>query len=437
MASKREESRCTCQPCVGTEAYIFRLPEEILAFIIELAAREIPDRHRERDRYSSFFIISLTVTCHAFNRIAVPLLYHTINIQVSSASGVTKCLHSTLKQKQTFARYCQELTIHVGDDEDDEKESVITCDIVGWSSCVKTLKMNTSPFRGTRPQRSRFLQIASRSMREITQLKIQAGKEDIQPREIMESVDMPSLRELSIDGLTSDEDFDDMDYKHGAAAFTSLTLSNYSITSRDLERLIKWPKALRHFHIDGISYFYQNLKLSNSIVYSTLLNHNDTLKTIDIGNVCYSDASPLFPASDFPELEALSLSRSAMEDDLKFSPTVADTLLAPKLKSFTLDCRWTDEEAECSPDFGADEEKWLRELIKEAITRKAALKKITIEYTSYWGGGNGVEYPWDRVDRLRNEMRPFGFEFVCEQPDWVEQLNTTSNGSTEDVVDVD
>jgi hypothetical protein len=130
----------------------------------------------------------------------------------------------------------------------------------------------------------------------------------------------------------------------------------------------------------------------------------------------------------FPQLEVLRLSRWQMEKDLEFSCEEANVLLAPNLETFGWDfgvyphTSWTD--------FGNKEEDWLRGLAKAAITRKAALKRIEITYSpdpDLWGVKEEDGYPWDRMDRIRDEIRPCGITLEYSEPplskeDWLEAV---------------
>jgi len=162
--------------------------------------------------------------------------------------------------------------------------------------------------------------------------------------------------------------------KHRTASFSTLSLSDYEESPQATAQLLQWSNQLSHFHFGSFynNRFYMDLPMFHSM----LLMHKDTLKTIDIGYLSSSGRGRLFNASDFPRLEVLRLSRWEMEENLEFSSTEADLLLAPNLKTFGWDFSIYDQHSESWTDFGKREERWVRELARAAIERKAALKKI-------------------------------------------------------------
>lgn len=161
-----------------------------------------------------------------------------------------------------------------------------------------------------------------------------------------------------------------------------------------------------------------------------LMTHKETLKSIEIGYLPPEGRIRRFVASDFPQLEVLRLSRWQMAKDLEeFSHEEADALLVPKLKIFGWDFGIYDQHTESWTDFGHKEEGWLRGLAKVATMRKAALKRIEIIYNpeplpAEWEQDG---YPWDRMDRLRDEIRPSGITLEYSEPslskeNWLEAV---------------
>lgn len=161
------------------------------------------------------------------------------------------------------------------------------------------------------------------------------------------------------------------------------------------------------------------------MLHSWLSSHRDTLKEIKIGSISVEETGTLFNAADFPNLETIQLPRRAMgsvEENrdrpiLKRSPDQADLLLGPKLHTFTwffLDhniqrLEWNE--------FSDQEESWLRRLMKEAVARKSALRKIRIQFYPDMGTAQPQEYPWDRMDGLREEFEPYGLTLeYCDPP---------------------
>jgi hypothetical protein len=108
-----------------------------------------------------------------------------------------------------------------------------------------------------------------------------------------------------------------------------LSLSDYEESPEATAQLLQWPKGLVNFQFSSFynNQFYTDLPIFRSM----LLIHKDTLKTLDIGYLSHSGAGRLFKASDYPNLESLTLSRWQMQTDLSFSVSDADMLLAPNL----------------------------------------------------------------------------------------------------------
>jgi hypothetical protein len=216
--------------------------------------------------------------------------------------------------------------------------------------------------------------------------------------------------------------------KDRTASFSTLILSDYEASPQDTAQLLRWPNQLSHFHFGSFynNRFYMDLPMFRSM----LLMHKDTLRTIDIGYLSSSGRGRLFDASDFPKLEVLKLSRRQMEKNLEFSSTEADLLLAPNLKTFGWSFSIYDQHSESWTDFGDREERWLREFARAATARKAVLKKIEITFTpDEWRSKEEDGYPWDRIDKIRDEVRPRGIALEYSEPPlskkaWLEQMRS-------------
>lgn len=162
-----------------------------------------------------------------------------------------------------------------------------------------------------------------------------------------------------------------------------------------------------------------------------LLVHRNTLKHIDIGYLSCSGDRHLFNATSFPKLEFLGLSRWQMPRPIDFSVEHAN-ILGSSLKTFAWDFSIYDQHSETWRDFGAPEAAWVRELAEIAISRKAALEMIAICYTpdDYWGSTEEDGYPWDRMDKVRDEtMKPNGLTLEYNKPsiskdEWLHYIRT-------------
>ncbi|GMF71926.1 unnamed protein product [Aspergillus oryzae] len=215
------------------------------------------------------------------------------------------------------------------------------------------------------------------------------------------------------------------------------TWRQLSVSPEATKQLIAWPKSLVHFYLGS---FYDNpFCIDLPMLSEWLAIHKDTLKSIDIGSLSRGGDRRLFNACDFPKLEVLALSRWQLagwsphrDEGLTFSPLDADLLLGASLHTFTLDFTVHDQHSESWTDFGEREEHWVAKVARAAITRKAALRKIKIIFTpDYWTGREEDGYPWDRMDRIHDEISPHGLVLEYNKPaltkeEWLQVLRQES-----------
>jgi hypothetical protein len=109
-------------------------------------------------------------------------------------------------------------------------------------------------------------------------------------------------------------------------------------------------------------------------------------------------------------------------------------VLDPSLKVFSWDFNTIARDPEpVWYDFGDSEGNWLRELAKFAVSHKAALEKIEIRFDTedFIGSDEEFEYPWDRMDNVRDEiLRPNGRDLMYNEPyisrgEWLGQFIET------------
>jgi hypothetical protein len=175
-----------------------------------------------------------------------------------------------------------------------------------------------------------------------------------------------------------------------------------------------------------------------------LLIHKDSLTYIKIGYLSGGGSNRLFNATLFPNLEFLGVSRWQMHSPVQFSP-MDSNLLGPSLKTFAWDFSIYDQHSESWCGFGEPEANWVRELAEFAVSHKAALTKIEIQFTpdGLWGTTEDMGYPWDRMDGVRDQtMKPNGLDLVYNEPSvskdvWLKFVRTGEFGSeaNEEVVD--
>ena len=153
-----------------------------------------------------------------------------------------------------------------------------------------------------------------------------------------------------------------------------------------------------------------------------LVLHKDTLKTLDIGCISPLGRRHLFDLSDFRALEELTLSRDLMAANLGSSVSDANALLAPNLKTFGWSFTICHRGCESSCNFGDGEETWLRGFLETAIARQSTLTRIKITYLPYlWKPNLQDDYPWDRMDAIRDDFRSFGLVIHYNSPTYTRE----------------
>lgn len=168
--------------------------------------------------------------------------------------------------------------------------------------------------------------------------------------------------------------------------------------------------------------------------YDMLSIHRNTLRILDIGYLSYAGRGGSFRACDFPNLESLCLSRWQMSQALDRPTLDASLLLGPRLRSFGWDFTIMDQHSETWTDFGPTEATWLRGLTEAALAMQASLSNVRVKFTPDVSSGFEEDgYPWDRMDVIREEMRPRGIALEYNAPHitktaWLEDLHRPSPG---------
>lgn len=125
-----------------------------------------------------------------------------------------------------------------------------------------------------------------------------------------------------------------------------------------------------------------------------------------------------------------------MHSPVEFS-LIDSNALGPSLKTFSWDFTINDQHSEGWCDFGEPEATWVQELAEFAVSRKAALAEIRIqlEPDGFWGTTEEMGYPWDRMDRVRDQtLKPNGLNLVYNKPSiskdaWMKFFRTGELGS--------
>jgi len=155
-----------------------------------------------------------------------------------------------------------------------------------------------------------------------------------------------------------------------------------------------------------------------------LAPHRKSLRTLDISTM-YNHTPDFtdFGLRDFACLESLTLGRVGRLSDSDNQAAAAQQILAaPNLRRF----RWvigSDFSDSYETDhnewflFGPEEETFLRELAAQAIARRLSLERIDVNfYPSVACQFMPDEYPWDRMDRVADEIRRGGIALGYGMP---------------------
>ncbi|RDW68997.1 uncharacterized protein DSM5745_08757 [Aspergillus mulundensis] len=198
------------------------------------------------------------------------------------------------------------------------------------------------------------------------------------------------------------------------APFTSLELHNY-VDPETFDHLINWPQSLIIFR-----FVYKGLVHDSTIlpmILKGLSVHRETLKEIDIRSLRIRKRGSL-DLSKFSALRTLTLPQAAIRcsDGLAAFDDIR-VLLPSNLLTFRLDYAIDDRHDESAKDFGENEEQVIRTLALAAVTAKAALRTIEIEFIPSLSKCKVEDgYPWDRMNRIKEEMEPHGIRVVCPKP---------------------
>lgn len=410
--------------------FILKLPDELLDKIICAAASIIRHWNREHCQvYDTAFCLSLV--CRRFHRISMPYLYADLIID-SSGDGwkhpeqVPRHLHRSCRENPLLWTLCRSLTVY--HQESKNKYLYAATDFVTWFIAVRSFTLYGLD-KGERAWA--LLHLALEHMSSYTRLVLGSYPYSYSldlPRVIdvlgdFETGPLQNLQTLGLKGISTHGDSlcqAKLKEKAGTAPFTKLKLRCFLLTPRTLEALVRWPKRLEAFELKfsfGDDYAEMGLytEWTLAIFKQVLAIHRSTLRSIKLYAVGISGLAG-FDLRDFESLEELSLSsactghQNPVRDHMIGVPT---NLLAPRLRVFHWDLTLQDQQhCEGLDDFGQEEEDWLRALVREALARGCPLQRIEIEFTPDSGYGfNGI-YPWDRMDALGADLRPYGIK-VC------------------------
>ncbi|KAJ5091783.1 F-box domain protein [Penicillium alfredii] len=440
------------------QAPILRLPNELLQLIFEFATAKKDKDEWDARIWAYSLLTPLAEVSRRFNSLVLPMLYGIIDLNGHpfNYQQRVKQLHDTLKQRPELRSLPRSLQIEI-EDEGTKLDFPVIHDLVVWATGLTHLRLyggfgvqeNSDTFLyGLRDETCALVRSAGQCLPALRSFDIFSCFSAGALTQMIESFAFKSLEKLEIwailedhnEPVLSDEKVNhsnlfqavDLDIQ-GAASFTSLSLNGYSADLRTLFHLTRWPKKLVHFtsrcvHDDDDG----PADLDFAELRPALLPHLETLQTIELQGPYKSNRDGLFNAAEFPNLESFKISRWAIapRGSLAWTPEHADLLLAPRLKVLTWVVDESPAEVEEWDEFSPEEEKWMREFAKVASQRRSTLQRIHIQYKpETYNVEERFGYPWDRMDKVREEIRPYGVALGYDEPplskkEWQEEVDS-------------
>lgn len=191
------------------DAFLLRLPDEILVTICDLATLD-PDPCEpvcEAEMPPLYEVIkALALVCHRFHQIALPLLYRTIRFDkphlVVPPTNAVKSLNRSLQQNSSLRRHCRVLVITINDCEPwtIKQDFSIAKNLISWLNEVRCLKL-VGGFGCRRMNNTRaFCRIVCQYLSRVEHLFVSRNGWDIYFAPIVEQLNVPSLRLLQVSG---------------------------------------------------------------------------------------------------------------------------------------------------------------------------------------------------------------------------------------------
>ncbi|KAF3396635.1 hypothetical protein DPV78_008000 [Talaromyces pinophilus] len=416
-------------------ALILALPHELLAEILELAVipnniHELSWRHQE-STYDPAVTLPVAYTCRRFSQVVVPFNYRSINFGYPQGIVPTnlrlRLLARTFQSNPSLGLHCREFKMHIpditGNRVSSQEDFEFVEQILPFLPNVKSLYVHGGFGTEKNQQTWKLLRACVQHMRRLEMMELHREGEGLKVADVIREVQTPSLKGLCVGGFARSNSVSclvDLNFK--AASLTSLELSDYSDSPEALEKLLSWPVRLSKF---TLAPFYHNVHyIDLPMIKQMLLQHRESLTDLDIGYLSPDGTGKFSHWSEFPNLENLTLSRWLFEASREnpnlreFQDELADYILAPGLKRFTLAFAIWDQHSEQWNDFGQEDEAWVRRLAQVALERKAALQEIRIQFDPEWWGPDAcqTEYPWDRMDALNKEFQTRGIIITYTKP---------------------
>lgn len=176
-----------------SESFLLRLPDELLAEIVLHACR-----------FNS--AISLVFVCRTFNRIAMPVLYRTLDFDGSLClvppSTPAKQLLRTLEENRSLGAFCKDLNISIAE-VDSGGNYAIASQLLKWFPNVQSFQIQGGFDRGNSHDTWQLISKAMVHMPRITYVRIcREGDDGLLVMSILKRLNLPLLETLDIDGIS-------------------------------------------------------------------------------------------------------------------------------------------------------------------------------------------------------------------------------------------
>ncbi|KAK4186345.1 hypothetical protein QBC35DRAFT_453385 [Podospora australis] len=450
------------------ECPIMSFPDEIMLQILEHATHipELEFRDLDGSFQKSLFLArvvdmkNLAWTCRRFRRLATPFLYSWLPVGHSNAS--TLLLHRTLKEDPSLRPLCKSLVIISSEPAlDAAREDILSF----LGTTIRSLHIQNigTPANAPTPPRMHAWNQVRATLPKMCQLERLILSEDGDGVGVLGLVKTsiyslfqggfpPSLRQLRVhDGGRQSLQRRSFlptplkDARPKTAPFTDLSVRSFQGPAC-FDELIRWPATLKKLTIEELGQGRHPPVLNLRQIWSHAMVHCQCLTHLRVGNLVLESMADLDRAlfhvdfSYFTSLASLSLSLSATGTN----PDRAAKLIAPRLETF----EWTFPEPTV-PDgpylnsFAWREEEFLRRFAREAVEKQPdprALRRIKVDFVptlrfdprsllqpmylsgltaqpSYQSSLHAsYEYPWDRLDRIAEEVLGHGIRLVYNKP---------------------
>jgi hypothetical protein len=195
------------------EAFIFRLPEEILLRVLEFTTTHVDCwgalcygcRHSRNYRG----IKTLLCVCRSFHRIASPLLFHTLSFisyrrQLVPPSRSVQRFHRQLKTDPSRGRHCRALAVTIDDITSKPKtkgDFDIANDLASWFTQVRCLRIHGGFERGQYTWD--WIRNVVQHMPMVDHLAISREGWGLHLDPIIQNLNFPFLTKLDIHGVSA------------------------------------------------------------------------------------------------------------------------------------------------------------------------------------------------------------------------------------------